>query len=115
MNLASWLYLAWEASPDIRWLFFLAAFGSGTGTVFAWTFLRATNGALSNKSQQLAGDWPGFFKIPLTYSNREKRSIALEKRENTTQLVERWGRLNLIRSVVLIAGTVCGAIGLALL
>lgn len=115
MNLASWLYLAAMAPSDIRWLFFLAAFGSGTGTVFAWTFLRATNGALSNRSHKLAGEWPGFFKIPLTYSNREKRSIALEKRENTEQLVQRWGWLNLVRSSVLIGGTVFGAVGLAML
>jgi hypothetical protein len=114
-NLASWLYLAKTMGPDTRLLFILAAIGSGTGTAFAWTFLRATNGALSIRSQNLAGDWPGFFTIPLTYSNREKRSIALEKKETTDQLVQRWGRLNFIRSLVLIAGTIFGIIGLALL
>jgi hypothetical protein len=114
-NLFSWLYLAALSSSSTRLLFILAAIGSGTGTVFAWTFLRATNGALSNRSNELAGEWPGFFKIPLTYSNTEKRSLDLGKNENTEQLIQRWGRLNFYRSLVLIAGTCFGVVGLALL
>jgi hypothetical protein len=114
MNLLSWAYLAYQR-PQARPYLILAALGTGSGTVFAWTFLRAINGALSIRAQKLAGDWEGHFTIPLTYSSKEKRSMDLEKRLSTDELVQKWNRLNLIRSLVLIAGTVVGAAGLAIL
>jgi hypothetical protein len=112
INILSFLTLAINApTPITRTLFIFALLGSGSGTVFAWTLLRATNGALAIRAQKLVGKWDGFFQIPLTYSSSEKASIVLEKRCSTEELIGRWGGLNLLRSVILIGGFAAGVVG----
>jgi hypothetical protein len=90
----------------------MAAVGTGSGTVFAWTALRHINGGLSLRSEKLIGSAPK--TIALTYSKNEKRSRAAEKKYTTVELVTMWMNYNNIRSLILIAGTVVGALGLAL-
>jgi len=117
INIASWAYLALNApeSSLSQTLFIIAAVGTGSGTAFAWTFLRATNGALSIRSEKLAGSWEGPFTVPLTYSRNEKGAKGLEKKLSTEELVQRWSDWNTLRSAVLIAGTIAGSVGLAML
>jgi len=116
INLLSWTLLAYRApsSSLARTLFTTAALTTGSGTVFAWTFLRAVNGALSIRSSKLAGPWTGTWKIPLTYSFKEQAARKLEERLSTMELVQKWRNFNLLRSVILIAGMVVGAWGLVL-
>jgi hypothetical protein len=51
--------------------------------------------------------------LPLTYSSKEKRSIATEQKYITADLVVKWKDYNLARSVILIIGTLVGAYALA--
>jgi hypothetical protein len=103
MNLAT--------DPLIQKLYFTAAIATGSGTVFAWTALRAVNGALSLRAEKLIG----FLDIiALTYSRNESQSKDLEKKASTRELLVKWMEYNRIRSVILALGTVVGAVGLAL-
>ena len=52
--------------------------------------------------------------MPLSYSLREKRSIATEQKYSTHDLVVKWKDYNLVRSVILIVGTIVGAYALGL-
>jgi hypothetical protein len=106
--------LAYAAPPSslVRQLFTTAAVTTGSGTVFAWTFLRTLNGALSIRHEKLTGR-PSK-EIAMTYSNKEKRSMALEARQSTTGLLRSWMNYNQVRGVILIAGTIVGSMALAL-
>jgi hypothetical protein len=76
------------------------------------TFLRRTNGALAIRAEKLAG--PGNGAMALTYAFNEKRSIAREKKLSTIDLVRRWQWHNSIRTVILIVGTIVGALAVGL-
>jgi len=89
-----------------------AALTTGSGTVFAWTALRAVNGALAIKARKLAG--PDNDSVALTYSLKEKASITLEGKKSAKELMVMWMNYNEIRSVILLAGTIIGAYALAM-
>jgi len=115
INILSWGFLAYSAENALtRQIYTTAAVGTGSGTVFAWTALRHINGALSIRTDKVAGPWTGVGKLPLSYSRREQRSIAAEQKYSTVELVVKWRNYNLLRSVILIVGTFVGACGLGL-
>jgi Domain of unknown function (DUF1772) len=93
-------------------LYIVAALTTGSGTVFAWTALRAVNGALSIKSRRLAG--PDNGSIALTYSLKEEGAMNLEKAKSARELMTMWMNYNEVRSLILIFGTLVGAYALAL-
>ena len=113
-NIVCWLSLAYAApsSSLVRQLYMTAAVTTGSGTVFAWTLLRSLNGAISIRHEKLTG-YPSN-EIAMTYSNKEKRSRNLEARQTTTGLLTSWKNYNRFRAVILIVGTVIGAMALAL-
>jgi hypothetical protein len=94
-----------------RTLYIIATILTSCGPLFAWTTLRSTNGALAIRADKLAGVAPP--TIALTYSRREHWSKALEERCGTAELMRRWQRLNSWRSILLVLGTVVGAVGIA--
>ena len=96
----------------LRYLYTIAAITNASGVPYALTFLRRTNGALSIRSDKLAG--PGNGAIALTYAFNEQRSRKREKEWDTVDLVRRWQWHNAIRTVVLVLGTFVGAVGVAL-
>lgn len=51
--------------------------------------------------------------MPLTYSAKEKRSIEMEAKYSTADLVLKWKNYNMVRSVILLVGTLIGAYVLA--
>ncbi|KAI9732893.1 MAG: hypothetical protein M1834_003833 [Cirrosporium novae-zelandiae] len=89
------------------YLAYMAAATTSSGIPFAWTFLRHVNGALSIRSDKVAG--PGNESIALTYSRNEKWSKDTEARNSTKDLVLMWKKFNDARTVVLILGTIVGA------
>lgn len=102
-------------SSLLRTLYVLASVTNASGVPYALTFLRRTNGALSRKANKLAGPGPKNGKImALTYAFNEDRSVARDKEMNTSQAIERWSWHNYIRTVVLVLGTILGAVGVAL-
>jgi hypothetical protein len=113
-NIICWLSLAYAApsSSLVRQLYTTAAVTTGSGTVFAWTFLRSLNGAISIRHEKLTGR-PSR-EIAMTYSNTEERSKNLEARQTTPGLLSMWKKYNQARAVILIAGTVIGSMALAL-
>ncbi|KIX01621.1 uncharacterized protein Z518_09347 [Rhinocladiella mackenziei CBS 650.93] len=96
----------------VRFLYIAAAVSTASGVPYALTFLRRTNGALSIRSEKLAG--PGNGVMALTYAFNEKRSIDREKKMSTVELVRRWQWHNSIRTVVLVVGTILGAMAVAM-
>ena len=103
-----------QASPGSlkRWLYIIAAAMAASGVPYAWTFLRATNGALAIRSDRLAG--PGNGSIALTYAYNDRRSRQREKTWSTTDMIRRWQWHNGIRTVALITGTLVGGIAVGL-
>lgn len=99
-------------SSSARPLYTMAAVATGSGTVFAWTALRSINGGLSLRSEKLIGSAPK--TIALTYSKKEKWSRDMDANYATAELVRMWMNYNSFRAAILIAGTVIGALGLAL-
>jgi len=85
---------------------------TASGVPYALTFLRRTNGALSIRSEKLAG--PGNGAIALTYAFNEKRSIDREKAWSTKELVLRWKWHNEVRTAILTLGTMLGAWGMGI-
>jgi hypothetical protein len=85
---------------------------TGSGTVFAWTALRATNGALGIRADKLAGKSAVSNSLPLTYSKKEAWTRQVEANYSTTELLEKWRKFNFIRAVILMFGTVIGAYAL---
>jgi hypothetical protein len=74
--------------------------------------LRRTNGALSIRAEKLAG--PGNGAMALTYACNEKRSIERENSFSTKELVLRWKWHNEVRTIILVAGTIFGALAMGL-
>jgi hypothetical protein len=90
----------------------LAAVITASGVPYALTFLRRTNGALSIRSERLAG--PGNGALALTYAFDEPRSIEREKKFTTVQLVRRWQWHNNVRTAILVLGTILAAVAVAM-
>lgn len=115
LNALSFGYLARQTTSDaVRYLHIVAAVLSASGVPYALTFLRRTNGALSIRAKKIAGDGEDPTAIALTYARHENRSIDREGAWSTVELVRRWQWHNSIRTAVLVAGTVIGAVALAL-
>jgi len=113
INLLSWSILAFTSSDHfLQKLYVTAAVATGSGTVFAWTALRAVNGALALKARKHAG--PDNDSIALTYSLKERTSINLEKEKSPKELMVMWMNYNEVRSLILLVGTIIGAFALAL-
>jgi hypothetical protein len=128
-SIISWGYLAFSskfpkttveyfANKEIaesvlaRSLYVTAACAGVSGPFLAQTLLRAVNGALSIRSDKLAGAGNG--SIALTYSRNEVSSKKLEEKFGTKELVTQWFRENWYRAVILLAGTVVGATALVI-
>ncbi len=90
----------------------MAAATTASGVPYALTFLRRTNGALSIRSDRLAG--PGNGALALTYSRDEGRSVAREKTWTTVELVRRWQWHNNVRTTVLVLGTLVAALAVGM-
>jgi hypothetical protein len=93
-------------------LFTTAAVTTGSGTVFAWTFLRYINGALAIRTEKLAGKGETGDHIAMRYSRNEKWSKWTEEKYSTRELLGLWERYNRYRAIILCIGTVLGAWGL---
>jgi Domain of unknown function (DUF1772) len=91
-------------------LFFTAALTTGSGTIWAWTALRSTNGALSIRAEKLAG--PGNGSVAHSYASSESRSKEVEKKYSTKELLTFWKDMNYYRALILMSGTAIGAYGL---
>ena len=102
------LTVAAPSSSLPRGLYTIACLGSGSGVVFAWTFLRAVNGALCIRVTKLAGPGPRPNAPPLKLAVKEARSRNLERNTPTRELVTDWMNLNEIRAWVLIVGAFVG-------
>jgi hypothetical protein len=93
-------------------LYTTAAITTGSGTVFAWTFLRYINGALSIRTEKLAGPGTTGNHVAMTYSRNERRSKRTEEKYDTRELLGLWERYNRYRAIILCVGTLVGAWGL---
>jgi len=105
------------ASTLQRFLYALAAVLGGSGVPYALTALRRTNGALSIRSKRVCGPLgEGSQPIAVTYASHEARSIERERSPewSTRRLVLRWKWHNDIRTVMLVLGTVAGALAVSL-
>lgn len=100
--------------PLLQYLYILASVTTGLGTVFAWTFLRAVNGALAIRADKLIGPENTKGSIALNDSRNENQTEEMKKTYETTCLVTKWIRYNQVRAVILVVGTVVGACALAL-
>ena len=113
-------FVCWEcllivsapSSSFARALYVTAALLTASGVPYALTFLRRTNGALSIRSEKLAG--PGNGALALTYAFNEKRSIDREKAWSTKELVLRWKWHNEVRTAILTLGIILGAWGMGI-
>jgi len=119
--------LATSSTPNlqipIRWLYIFAALATASGVPWALTLLRRTNGALSIRSKRLAGtyDSPAAKSwgqpMCITYASHEKPSIERESQDanyrDTRALVGRWRWHNDLRTALLIAGTLVGAVAVS--
>jgi hypothetical protein len=106
------LIVSAPSSSLARPLYIIAALLTASGVPYALTFLRRTNGALSIRSEKLAG--PGNGALALTYAFNEKRSIDREKAWSTKELALRWKWHNEVRTAILTLGTMLGAWGLGI-
>ena len=106
------LIVSAPSSSLARALYTIAAVSTASGVPYALTFLRRTNGALSIRSEKLAG--PGNGALALTYAFNEKRSIDREKAWSTKELVLRWKWHNEVRTAILTLGTMLGAWGMGI-
>ena len=106
------LIVSAPSSSRARALYGIAALLTASGVPYALTFLRRTNGALSIRSEKLAGSGNG--AIALTYAFNEKRSIDREKAWSTKELVLRWKWHNEVRTAILTLGTMLGAWGMGI-
>ena len=106
------LIVSAPSSSLARALYGIAALLTASGVPYALTFLRRTNGALSIRSEKLAG--PGNGAMALTYAFNEKRSVAREKVWSTKELVLRWKWHNEVRTAILTLGTMLGAWGIGI-
>lgn len=106
------LIISAPSSSPARALYVIAALLTASGVPYALTFLRRTNGALSIRSEKLAG--PGNGALALTYAFNEKRSIDREKAWSTKELALRWKWHNEVRTAILTLGTMLGAWGLGI-
>ncbi|EON67042.1 hypothetical protein W97_06159 [Coniosporium apollinis CBS 100218] len=104
-----WAYLAFTAPAGsrARMLYTTAAIIVPSILPYTLTVQRAVNGALDRRAERLAG--PGTGSIAETYSRDEKRSKEFGEGESTTALVESWGRYNMVRAMIVVLGTACGA------
>jgi hypothetical protein len=82
--------------------------------MFAWTFLRPVNGALSIRSKKIAGPGPYPRAPAITYASNERWSKETEAKFSTEELVRKWKWFNEVRTVILVVGTIMGACGLAM-
>ncbi|KAI1618362.1 hypothetical protein EDD36DRAFT_29373 [Exophiala viscosa] len=114
INGLSFGYLAYlhDESTLLRYLYVIAAITNASGVPYALTFLRRTNGALARRAHRLAG--PGINVMALTYAFNEKRSVELDAKYSTVELVRRWQWHNSVRTAVLILGTIVGAAAVAM-
>ncbi|KAK4936082.1 hypothetical protein LTR10_022984 [Elasticomyces elasticus] len=96
----------------LRYLYIIAAITNASGVPYALTFLRRTNGALARRAHRLAGQ--GVNVMALTYAFNEKRSVELDAKSSTVELVRRWQWHNSVRTAVLILGTIVGAVAVAM-
>ncbi|EXJ56836.1 hypothetical protein A1O7_07180 [Cladophialophora yegresii CBS 114405] len=102
-------------SSFLRTLYILAAILNASGVPYALTILRRTNGALSRKAHRLAGSGPRNGQIiALRYAFHERRSVERDRGMGTAEAIERWGWHNYVRTLVLVLGTVVGAVAVAL-
>jgi hypothetical protein len=106
------LIVSAPSSSLARALYAIAAVSTASGVPYALTFLRRTNGALSIRSEKLAGSGNG--ALALTYAFNEKRSIDREKAWSTKELVLRWKWHNEVRTAILTLGTMLGAWGIGI-
>ena len=106
------LIVSAPSSSLARALYAIAAVSTASGVPYALTFLRRTNGALSIRSEKLAGSGNG--ALALTYAFNEKRSIDREKAWSTKELVLRWKWHNEVRTAMLTLGTMLGAWGIGI-
>jgi Domain of unknown function (DUF1772) len=106
------LIVSAPSSSLARTLYAIAAVSTASGVPYALTFLRRTNGALSIRSEKLAGQGNG--ALALTYAFNEKRSIDREKAWSTKELVLRWKWHNEVRTAILTLGTMLGAWGIGI-
>ncbi len=111
------------ASPSylLRALYAVAAAFNASGVLYALTFLRRTNGALSIRSRRMLGPLGGnaaaaIQPVALTYASSDAGSIEREKslEWTTRRLIERWWWHNNIRTAVLVVGTLVGAYAVTL-
>jgi len=114
INIASWGYLAYVAADtSTRALFVTALLITGSGPVFAWTLLRAINGALSIRAENIVGPYGNDpISIALTYSKNESRTKSIESKTSTRDLVSQWISLNSFRAALMTVGCILGAYGL---
>ena len=111
LNALAYGYLAHQSSsPRVRALHILAAILTASGVPYALTFLRRTNGALSIRAKKITGDGEDPAAMALTYARHEKASIDRERAWSTEELVRRWQWHNSVRTGILVAGTVIGAV-----
>lgn len=96
-------------TTKLRNLYITTLLATGTATVFAWTLLRSTNGALSLRASKIAGPGPDPNASAITYAIDEPASKEVERTTSTIDLVKRWGRLNAARGYLLAFGTLLGA------
>ncbi|KAF2431962.1 hypothetical protein EJ08DRAFT_732721 [Tothia fuscella] len=119
INILSWGFLAYTShnfsNPLPMQLFTTAAITTGSGTVFAWTALRHINGALSIRTEKLAGPGTTGQHMAMTYSKNEKWSKETEAKYETRELIMLWERYNRYRAWILVVGTIVGGVGLAML
>lgn len=106
------LIISAPSSSPARALYVIAALLTASGVPYALTFLRRTNGALSIRSEKLAG--PGNGALALTYAFNEKGSIDREKAWSTKELALRWKWHNEVRTAILTLGTMLGAWGMGI-
>ena len=127
--ICKFLIMTFMVAPDvtvfgmtsIRSLYILAAVSSASGVPWALTALRRTNGALSIRSKRLAGLFtasPSSEPMCITYASNEKGSLDREgkdpKYKTSKTLINRWKWHNNLRTVLLILGTIAGALAVSL-
>jgi len=107
-----------QSISRLQLLYIVAALTTASGVPWALTALRRTNGALSIRAKRYLGPYnePNSQPLCITYASREKASIDRElndpKYKSTKALVNRWRWHNDLRTVLLVLGTVVGAVGI---
>ena len=102
-------------------MYIFAALASASGVPWALTALRRTNGALSIRSNRLAGPFTSSASnepMCITYASHEKGPIQREAKDpkyrSAKALISRWKWHNDLRTALLILGTVVGATAVAM-